>query len=62
LALELLDRATESRLRDVHADGGTAEVQLLGNRDEVTKQAKLGDAYKVSIHRKQVLYCKSLCA
>ena len=62
LALELLDRATESRLRDVQADGGTAEVQLLGNRDEVAKQAKLGDAYKVSMHHKQVLRCKSLCA
>ncbi|MDI6629718.1 MAG: hypothetical protein QME72_18540, partial [Rhodococcus sp. (in: high G+C Gram-positive bacteria)] len=34
MLLELLDRATQGRLRDMQARGGTAEVQLLGYGEE----------------------------
>jgi hypothetical protein len=36
----------------VQAHRGAAEVQLLGDGDEVAQQAKVDDALKVSIDRK----------
>jgi hypothetical protein len=51
LAFELLDRATESRLRDVQASRGAAEVQLLGDGDEVAQEAEVGNAWKLSIEQ-----------
>ena len=41
LALEIPDRPRKRRLRHVQALGGAAEVQLLGNRDEVPQLSQL---------------------
>jgi hypothetical protein len=39
--LELVDLVAQRRLRDVEARGGTAEVELVGDGEEVAKQARL---------------------
>jgi len=48
-ALENLDLLTQSGLRHVQTRGGAAEVQLLGNGDEIAEQSQIGE-----IHRQQL--------
>jgi hypothetical protein len=43
----------------VQARRCAAEMQLLGDGDEVAQEAQIGDAYKVSIDSKQVLFSKT---
>jgi hypothetical protein len=46
--LERLDALAERRLRDVQARGGAAEVQLLGDGDEVAQVAQ-------QVHRRPIM-------
>src|SRR5262245_35734077 len=50
LCLELPDRDAERRLRHLKLSGGTAEVELLGNGNEVPKVAQLGHSLSASSH------------
>jgi len=45
-ALERLDLLAEARLRDVQARRGAAEVELLGDGDEVAEEAELGEIHR----------------
>ena len=55
-ALELADLVAQRRLGDVEPRSGAAEVELLGDGQEVTKQARLKiDRPRLSIAWRQVL-------
>ena len=58
LALEVADLTGERRLRDVEPRGRSAEVELVGDGDEVPEVTEFHLTYKVSRLTKDVLDCQ----
>jgi hypothetical protein len=55
LAFERPDRLRQRRLRDVHAFGGVAEVQLLHHREEIVQMPQLDPLRRVQAHARTIL-------